>query len=54
MLRSSLARWVAGTLLFIAVLGVARFKPWRHLSGSGERSSALARAQLSVGFLPVT
>jgi NitT/TauT family transport system substrate-binding protein len=53
MLRSSLARWVAGTLLLIALLGVARFKPWRHLSGPGD-GSVLARAQLNVGFLPVT
>jgi hypothetical protein len=53
MFRSSLARWVAGTLLLIAVLGVLRFKPWRHLGGR-DSGSVLARSQLSVGFLPVT
>lgn len=53
MFRSSLSRWVAGTLALIAVLGVLRFKPWRHLGGAGN-GSALARAQLNVGFLPVT
>jgi hypothetical protein len=52
MLRSSLARWIAGTLLLIVVLGVIRFKPWRYFGGPDH--SALARAQLSVGFLPVT
>ncbi|HEX8494750.1 MAG TPA: hypothetical protein VF658_18035 [Pyrinomonadaceae bacterium] len=53
MLRSSLARWIAGTLALIAVLGVLRYKPWRHVGGAGD-AKALARAQLSVGFLPVT
>ena len=53
MFRSSLARWVAGTLLLIAVLGVLRFKPWKHIGGR-DADSVLARAQLSVGFLPVT
>ncbi|HEY0406718.1 MAG TPA: ABC transporter substrate-binding protein [Pyrinomonadaceae bacterium] len=53
MLRSSLSRWIAGTLILIAALGVLRFKPWRHLGGLSNQS-ALARAQLSVGFLPVT
>jgi hypothetical protein len=51
MFRSSLTRWIAGTLLFIAVLGVLRFKPWRKF---GSAPPVLARAQLSVGFLPVT
>jgi hypothetical protein len=51
MFRSSLMRWMAGTLLFIAVLGVLRFKPWRRFGGN---SPALAHAQLNVGFLPVT
>jgi hypothetical protein len=53
MLRSSLSRWIAGTLLLIAVLGIVRFKPWRHLGGPGD-GSVLARARLNVGFLPVT
>lgn len=52
MFRSSLSRWMAGTLVFIAVLGVLRFKPWKHLRAAGP--AAVARAQLNVGFLPVT
>jgi len=48
-LRSSGVRWIAGTLAFIAVLGVLRFKPWRHGGADGE-----ARERLTVGFLPVT
>lgn len=51
MFRSSLTRWVAGTLALIAVLAVLRFKPWQRIGGG---SLALARAQLNVGFLPVT
>ena len=51
MLRSALTRWIVGTLLLIAVLGVMRFKPWRHWGRTG---SALALAHLNVGFLPVT
>ena len=53
MFRSSITRWVVGTLALIAVLGVLRFKPWRHFGGATD-GSALARAQLNVGFLPVT
>lgn len=48
-LRSSGVRWIAGTLAFIAVLGVLRFKPWHHGGTYGE-----ARERLTVGFLPVT
>ena len=51
MFRSSLVRWVAGTVLLIGVLGLLRFKPWRRFGGE---SPALAHAQLNVGFLPVT
>jgi NitT/TauT family transport system substrate-binding protein len=48
-LRSPGARWILGTLAFIAVLGVLRFKPWQHGGADGE-----ARERLTVGFLPVT
>src|SRR5260370_3258278 len=50
LLRSYSARWILGAIVFTAVLGVLRHKPWRRddvVSGS-ERES------LQVGFLPVT
>ncbi len=46
-LRSSLSRWLVGYVLALAVLGLLRFKPWQE-------AEARSRAQLSVGFLPVT
>jgi hypothetical protein len=52
MLRSSLARWSLGLLAMLVLLGLIRFKPWRHLTGQGGASQA--RQQLEVGFLPVT
>ena len=48
MFRTSASRWIIGLIVFIAVLGVLRFKPWRR--GNDEA----ARPQLAVGFLPVT
>ncbi len=48
MFRSAVARWVVGVVVLVAVLGVARFKPWQRGGAGG------ARAQLQVGFLPVT
>jgi NitT/TauT family transport system substrate-binding protein len=51
-LRSPGVRWVAGTLAFIAVLGVLRFKPWQQRGGAGANYEA--RERLTVGFLPVT
>lgn len=40
-------------LAMIAVLGVARFKPWRSfIEATAER--AQTRADLQVGYLPVT
>ncbi len=50
MLRSSVARWVLGAVLLIAVLGLVRFKPWQRGGGAGGDG----RERLSVGFLPVT
>jgi NitT/TauT family transport system substrate-binding protein len=52
MFRSSVGRWVLGLILFIAVLTLIRFKPWR-LRGTGQQQTQ-ARAELKVGFLPVT
>ena len=48
MIRSSAAKWIIGLVIFIAILGLLRFKPWQR--GNNEA----ARQQLSVGFLPVT
>jgi hypothetical protein len=47
MFRSSAAKWTIGLVIFIAVLGLLRFKPW-------QRGDEAAWQQLSVGFLPVT
>lgn len=54
MLRSSVGRWVLGLVLLIAVLAAVRFKPWRLVTKGGEQQQAHARAELKVGFLPVT
>ena len=52
MFRSSVGRWILGLILLIAVLAFIRFKPWR-LRGNNQQQ-AQARAELKVGFLPVT
>ena len=52
MFRSSVGRWLVGLILLIAVLALIRFKPWR-LRGNSQQQ-AQARAELKVGFLPVT
>ena len=49
MVRSSVARWIIGVIIVIAILGVVRFKPWKR----GDDQAAM-RQQLRVGFLPVT
>ena len=56
MFRSSVARWVLGLVILIAVLGALRFKPWRLATfiGAGRSEQAQARKELKVGFLPVT
>jgi NitT/TauT family transport system substrate-binding protein len=53
MFRSSVVRWLLGLILVIGVLSVVRFKPWR-LATHNARQAAQARAELKVGFLPVT
>ena len=52
MFRSSVGRWLLGLILLIAVLAFIRFKPWRFRGNSQQQ--AQARAELKVGFLPVT
>jgi hypothetical protein len=32
MFRSPISRWIAGSVLVIAVLAFVRFKPWRLMS----------------------
>ena len=56
MLRSPITRWLAGVFVFVAVLGLLRFKPWHYgsmremLSGRSKET----RQELKVGYLPVT
>jgi len=47
-------RWVSGLLLAVAVLALVRFKPWRLVSPTSKQQQAQGRAELKVGFLPVT
>ena len=55
MFRSSAMRWVLGVFVFIAVLGVMRFKPWQRFARQqAATESGPGRQQLGVGFLPVT
>lgn len=53
MFRSSVGRWVLGLVVVIAVLALIRFKPWRRGDADGQLQ-AQSRAELKVGFLPVT
>ena len=53
MFRSPVARWVLGLMLVVAILALVRFKPWRFVRQSAQQQSQ-ARAELKVGFLPVT
>ena len=48
MIKSPIARWTIGIIVALVVLGLLRFKPWQRDGGSA------VRAQLQVGFLPVT
>ena len=53
MFRSSMARWILGLLVVISVLAIVKFKPWRLMT-KGDQQQNQARADLKVGFLPVT
>jgi len=48
MFRSAGVRWVLGTISFLVLITVLRFKPWQR------DVAQLVREELSVGFLPVT
>ena len=54
MFRSPVARWVFGLMLVIAILALVRFKPWRLVGRQSSQQHSQARAELKVGFLPVT
>lgn len=55
MFRSSMVRWLFGFVVFIAVIGLLRFKPWQHKDVQpGASDSADQHQMLKVGFLPVT
>jgi NitT/TauT family transport system substrate-binding protein len=55
MFRSSIVRWFCGVIVFVAVVGLLRFKPWRHKDAQQNASEwADRRPVLKVGFLPVT
>ena len=55
MLRSATSRWMVGLIVFIAVLGVVRFKPWVRANRQADAThTAGGRELLQVGFLPVT
>jgi NitT/TauT family transport system substrate-binding protein len=51
-LRSSLSRWIIGSVLWVIVLGVLRYKPWQP--AATHNASDEKREKLTVGFLPVT
>jgi NitT/TauT family transport system substrate-binding protein len=53
MFRSPVVRWVSGLVLVIAVLAAVKFKPWKLVTQRNQQQ-AQARAELKVGFLPVT
>jgi NitT/TauT family transport system substrate-binding protein len=54
MYRSSVSRWAIGFIVFMAVLGLLRFKPWQQRPGRKATQPLQAHDTLRVGFLPVT
>jgi NitT/TauT family transport system substrate-binding protein len=55
MFRSSTARWITGFVVFLAFVGMLRFKPWRHTERTANSGGATdQREVLRVAFLPVT
>src|ERR1700683_2891399 len=55
MFRSSIGRWFLGVIVFVAVVSLLRFKPWRPKPVQQSASEwADRREVLQVGFLPVT
>jgi len=55
MFRSSAARWITGFVVFLAIVGLLRFKPWRQAGQSANNVGTTdPREELRVAFLPVT
>src|SRR3954451_12620206 len=55
MFRSSTARWITGFLVFLAAVGLLRFKPWHQGEQSAKNGETTDRREvLRVAFLPVT
>jgi NitT/TauT family transport system substrate-binding protein len=55
MFRNTSVKIALGAIAVIAVLGLLRFKPWqRSASQQTGNETTVARAELNVGFLPVT
>ena len=55
MFRNTSVKIALGAIAVIAVFGLLRFKPWqRSASQPSGGDASLARAELNVGFLPVT
>lgn len=55
MFRNTSVKIALGAIAVIAILGLLRFKPWqRSASQQGGNETTVARAELNVGFLPVT
>src|SRR5215470_14415729 len=55
MFRSSIIRWALGFAVFLAVVGLLRFRPWQAGRAKPESAGfAETRQVLKVAFLPVT
>ncbi len=54
LLSSPFARWTAGAIAFVALLGLLRFRPWQEATTTSTAETANVRQTLAVGFLPVT
>ena len=55
MFRSSIVRWILGFVVFLAVIGMLRFRPWQRSDAKqAGPASADQREMLKVAFLPVT
>jgi NitT/TauT family transport system substrate-binding protein len=54
MTRSPFARWAAGAVLALVVLGLLRIKTMPRADGGAPGPATAAREVLKVGFLPVT
>jgi len=48
-------RWIAGTVVVVGLLAVARYEPWQAWAAESDAAHLeRVREQLTVGFLPVT